>query len=612
MNNCLLITLGHGSSAIFVYDNGKVIGYEQERISGIKSDSQFPKDAINEIKNHVGSHLMQGCKILISHWFNDATKEGETYSLKPCKYISSIDMANLLDMSTDITVVNKSFTHHDAHAYSALAFFEYNWNKDTQPLQTKKVYTLVADGFGTNEEVLSIYSSYYEKDNTPELVHRVYGYEASVGLMYQYATSFCGMKENQDEYKFLGYESHIDEYITDQGIDALNHFVEENVTYLYDNLFNNNTDGGEWLASCAKNELINTDKLKHTKDYWHSKFNEVVQGTFMSNANEYAPKTKEEHDFAVRCVVAYYIQQTIEFYFQRIIGDFEISNAVVVGGCFYNVKLNNYILQHIPGLFCAMPLAGDQGAAIGMLRKFTDIKFPFSTLSIGKRRLYNVEKMFGNKERKGIFYRPMITHTPTFKAVHKMSIAEEIAMHLANGRIVNLIYGDMEFGPRALCNTSTLFLPTVENAADNNHMNNRNEVMPCAPVVTFENAARLFDTYELSRVVGSDRFMICTHDYMREYSTQYGGVMHKKTLEDRFTGRPQIVRDGTFMFNVLKKVEKLCDAKCLVNTSFNAHGRPIAFDTTEILQNFEYQREHARPGKEPLLFIVDLNFNEEN
>lgn len=56
---------------------------------------------------------------------------------------------------------------------------------------------------------------------------------------------------------------------------------------------------------------------------------------------------------------------------------------------------------------------------------------------------------------------------------------------------------------------------------------------------------------------------------------------------------------------ILNKVEAICDAKCLVNTSFNVHGRPIVFDVKDILQNFEYQREHAVSGKEPLLFVIE-------
>ena len=62
----LLITLGHGSSAIYIDDEKNiVIGYEQERLSGIKADSQFPKDAINEIINNVGFSEMKGCYIYV-------------------------------------------------------------------------------------------------------------------------------------------------------------------------------------------------------------------------------------------------------------------------------------------------------------------------------------------------------------------------------------------------------------------------------------------------------------------------------------------------------------------------------------------------------------------
>lgn len=592
MENSLLITLGHNSSAIFVYGNGrKVIGYEQERISGIKADSQFPKDAINEIRNYVGAKAMKDCSIFISHWFNDATPDSEyMQSLPICKYISETDIENLMDISKNITFVDKTFTHHDAHAWSADAFFNY-YLKDKKDMLSPnaKVYTIVADGFGTNEEVLSVYCAQKGSGKEPELVKRVYGYEASLGLMYQYATSFCGMKENQDEYKFLGYEAHIDEYLNEEQIDALDHFVEESVNYLYDFVSSHKKVDSGWLAACSKG-IINFKKLKDVKVMWHEKFAEV--------ANEFITEKDKNNSFKLRCVIAYYIQQTMEHYFYRLVTDFEMKNVIVVGGCFYNVKLNNEILSYTNGLFCAMPLAGDQGAAIGMYSKFTGMQFPFETLAIGPRRLYNAKKLLDD-ESKGMYYISIQDKMD----LHDAAVA--IANDIASGKLVNIVHKCMEFGPRALCNTSTVFLPTVWNVADNNHMNNRNEVMPCAPICTEENARILFDANELSRVVGSDHFMICTHPYVKPYSKQYGGVMHRMTLESRYSGRPQIVRDGTFMHTVLELVEGLTDAKCLVNTSFNVHGRPIAFDTTEIYQNFMYQREHAEAGKEPVLYVIE-------
>jgi len=196
--NFLLISLGHNSSAIFV-DNSdpqqqEIIGYEQERLSGIKADSQFPRDAINEITKHVSSNKFRGCCVLISHWFNFGPH------LTANKYITQNDIDWLRYIcGSDIHMCERGFTHHDAHAYSAYEFFKYHKsNYDVKG----PIMCLVVDGFGNNGEILSLYTT--DEIKGISLVRRVYGYDASLGLMYQYATAFVGMKENQDEYKFLG------------------------------------------------------------------------------------------------------------------------------------------------------------------------------------------------------------------------------------------------------------------------------------------------------------------------------------------------------------------------------------------------------------------------
>ena len=80
---------------------------------------------------------------------------------------------------------------------------------------------------------------------------------------------------------------------------------------------------------------------------------------------------------------------------------------------------------------------------------------------------------------------------------------------------------------------------------------------------------------------------------------------YKKPLMEEYTGRPQIVDENSIIGRVLKYVERATDYKALVNTSFNVHGRPIAFDTIAILENYEYQCEHAFTFKVPYLFIID-------
>lgn len=579
----LLITLGHGSSAIYIDDEKKtVIGYEQERLSGIKADSQFPKDAINEIINNIGYMEMKGCNIFISHWFNHQDSPADIlYN----KYIQEIDAMNLKALSSNIMQVNKSFSHHDAHAYSALSFLKYN-----RPSYNKETYTIVADGFGNNEEVLSVYKSEMNDIMSPKLVLRVSDYRASLGLMYQYATSFCGMKENQDEYKFLGYESHIDEILSLEMIDTLDFYIEDNVKIL-ESFVRRETlkkpADRTVCKECNPNVLIDTDALIDVRMHWYDVFKEVLNIVNVDVIND---------SYRVRCIIAYFIQQSIEIFFVRLINEFSMQNVCLAGGCFYNVKLNNTILHHIAGNLCIMPLAGDQGAAIGMYTAFARKIFNFGNLCFGKRRLYNIEKY----ERDNI--KVVNLKTP--------GILQSIARDICDGNIINIVRENMEFGPRALCSTSSLFLPTAENVARNNTMNRRNEVMPCAPVILSGNAHTMFYSKDLSRVIGSSKYMICTFDYIKKYSKQYGGVMHKKPLENVYTGRPQIIEpdyidtENDFMYNLLAAVEDICDAKCLVNTSFNAHGRPIVFDTMDIIHNFNFQCEHSQSGKQPILYII--------
>ena len=582
--NFLLISLGHNSSAIFV-DNSdpqqqEIIGYEQERLSGIKADSQFPRDAINEITKHVSSNKFRGCCVLISHWFNFGPH------LTANKYITQNDIDWLRYIcGSDIHMCERGFTHHDAHAYSAYEFFKYHKsNYDVKG----PIMCLVVDGFGNNGEILSLYTT--DEIKGISLVRRVYGYDASLGLMYQYATAFVGMKENQDEYKFLGYEAHIDEYVDEQQLDTIDHLIETQKEQLI-KWFDTHSKEPEYYPS---NEVIDFKLLNKVREDWNEVFTDVLKSIGFNS---------DKTCFAARCVIAYYIQQVCERTLVAWLNDnYNPENLIVAGGVFYNVKLNQVLCEKCAQkLFSVMPLAGDQGAAIGMYAKYCNRQFEFGNLCWGKRNFYNIEKLVKQKQDKNT----RLVYAKIKSSAELENVQENIARLIADNNIVNLVIGNMEFGPRALCHTSTLFLPTSENIHCNNVMNGRNEVMPCAPVCTRDNAGELFTCdSKLDSVVGSDKYMICTHTYAKPYSNHYGGVMHKKPLEDSFTGRPQIVDTCEFVYEVLDLVEQITDYKALVNTSFNVHGRPIAFDTISILQNYEYQCEHAVDGKEPYLFII--------
>lgn len=579
MKRALLITVGHNASAIFT-DGETVIGYEQERLDQIKSSSQFPTDAINEIIKNVGISQIAGCHVYISHWFDGIDKN----QIVEKDYGYKIDkkMINTLEkMGCLIYSHSRDFTHHDAHAWSSYAFFRQHLTQEHISIaRNSEVFFIVADGFGNRQETLSIYKTYLkdisEGQKNLQLVRRVYGYSTSLGLMYQYATSFTGMKENQDEYKYLGYESHIDKYFNHEQIEQLQRYITNYTT----NVFKHNLD------TCAKDDCscheyyIDIEQLSFTKHEWHETFRNVLNLVGVT----------DNKSFQARVAIAFLIQGIIEGAMGTLITEFKMDNVVCSGGIFYNVKLNNSILNKIGGLFSVVPVCGDQGAAIGYYEKYEG-NFPFNHLYWGKRSLYGIEKQY-----------TLGGEIKVFDGLPEEA-ANFIVEQVAQNKLVNVVYGAMEFGPRALLHTTSLFLPTKENTEKNNYINHRNEVMPMAPVMTEDNLPYFFDEKQFSRVVGSDRYMIVTYDYKIDYMPEYAGVMHKYPLQDKYSGRPQVLKKGEYMYNILKRIEGVTGRKCCVNTSYNAHGRPIVFNTSSIVQNYEFQINNQQ-GIKPLLVII--------
>jgi len=209
----LLLTLGHNSSAVAVRDGKVIAGYEDERYESLKSCSIFPLISDMKCINAAKPTKDEDNIIFVSHWFDDFAFETNAYPKIHEKYWDD-DYIDSLKRYYGFKVValSKDLTHHDAHAYAVTGFYEFHKGG------TQDALILVADGFGNKQEVMSLYSLTYDEIGMRhvELFHRAYGYANSLGLFYQYATSFTGMTENQDEYKFLGYESHIHEVINNE------------------------------------------------------------------------------------------------------------------------------------------------------------------------------------------------------------------------------------------------------------------------------------------------------------------------------------------------------------------------------------------------------------
>ena len=110
--NELFISLGHNSSAVVACNNVPVAGYEQERLDRVKSSSAYPRDAIELALQEA---KMRGVETAyVSHWFDH-------FDLAENKYL---DIRHLRSVASKIVGLTPEFTHHDAHASSAIGFLE--------------------------------------------------------------------------------------------------------------------------------------------------------------------------------------------------------------------------------------------------------------------------------------------------------------------------------------------------------------------------------------------------------------------------------------------------------------------------------------------------------
>lgn len=540
----LAISLGHNASAVLIEDGRVVAGYEEERFSGLKADSHFPILSIQELKAR--HRLPKDVDCYVGHWFLDAQLPAPNKYWRPNILREYFPDGQVESLSAD-------FTHHDSHLASAMVFAQDRFRNNS--------YTaVVADGFGSFGECLSIYNVV---GNKWRLIKRAWGFHKSLGMLYQYATAFMGMKMHNHEYKMLAYEVHAVNVLTYQQIEILNELVLERAK--------------EYLKEIHKTSLASKfdpitslEALPELQMHINRMLTDVLFKTGVSMSDQHA----------MRVATSYFVQRVVESTMTTLLDLYcSQGSLLVVGGLFYNVKLNHLLAQQTKGTFCAMPLAGDQGAALGVYQMHQgDLIWP-GHLNWGDRSLFFDESDLP----KGVV---LVDDEEQAEAV--------MASELRSKGFVNLVRGKMEYGPRSLCNTSTIGIPDRHVAMNINRMNDRTMEMPFAPVVTAEQADDLF--VDCHKIHKSLEYMIVTRTYKHGKGETMPGAAHWYPLDGVHTGRPQITSDP-MMLNLLAGFGPL------INTSFNYHGVPIVRSSEQILDT--HVREwKAAPDLKPTTVII--------
>ncbi len=274
-------------------------------------------------------------------------------------------------------------------------------------------------------------------------------------------------------------------------------------------------------------------------------------------------------------------------------------NLCLVGGCALNGVTNDAIQRS--GLFDAVhfvPNPSDCGLAGGAAllvawresgREFEGAAEYFSPY-LG-RQPFDLDRMAE--------FREAYPH----RELSPERTPEILARLLADDRLVGVIRGRYEIGPRALGNRSILCNPLNPDMRGilNDKVKHREWYRPFAPVATAEDAGRYFTN------VTDIPYMSVICETRPQYAERLPSVTHVDG-----TARLQTVRreQNPFLYDTLKAFEEHSGVPVLLNTSFNPHGEPILnycsaglemLETTDLDLVLIDDTLFAKPGRESLI-----------
>nr|WP_198557151.1 carbamoyltransferase C-terminal domain-containing protein [Enterovibrio nigricans] len=255
----------------------------------------------------------------------------------------------------------------------------------------------------------------------------------------------------------------------------------------------------------------------------------------------------------------------------------EPVNLCLAGGVFGNVKLNQRLreMPSVKNIF-VLPAMGDDGLPLGAA-------VVASYNLTGQRSQTTTMKLGPCIETRDIL--TSLESNPQYKVLkgNQADIVRLILSSLKKNKILGLVRGRMEFGPRALCNRSIIC--SAKDQSINRWLNermNRTEFMPFAPIIADIHATDSFVGWKDNHI--ASQFMTITYNCTDYFTQACPAVTHIDK-----TARPQVITrvSDSFMHQILIGWEKLSGEPALINTSFNMHEEPIILNVDNGLKNLD-------------------------
>jgi len=541
------ITLGHDSSIAVCDSTGKVIwAASEERFSRLKGHLGAPFLAFSAMKSELGlsQEDLNSSYFWVGGEFDSPDESWILFLLLNHECQVNLDIFNLgmpPGLLTKIltsdkfkgfsakSAISKAFganvnrivfiNHHDAHAASAF------W-----PSEQEDSLVVTLDGSGDGESgTVSIMNRTGKKLVTSRIPEYL-----SLGHLYSEVTKRYGFKESRHEGKITG---------------LAGSFPREQIRGLFDDLLK-----CKHGTLRLKSRYLYDPRLRDRLEIWkrpnHRKAFHLAVARAESATQNFAELAAEAQVFLEKIVVG------LVGHYKKTTG---LENISLAGGVFSNVSLNARIREMLsPEQLYVFPNMGDGGLSVGAIWEGMRLsRIPINPRVVDD--IYLGDNLV-ESQSPGLKRRPIEPKT--------------LADLVVDEKIVGLVTGRMEFGPRALCHRSIIANPSKQsiNAVLNARLR-RTEFMPFAPVVRDVDFEKVFEgSLPDSRLPSNFSFMTETIKVRSYWADKIPGVIHVDA-----TARPQLLRriDNQLLYDALGILASKFNLPVAINTSFNTHEEPI-------------------------------------